>query len=316
MRAKTHLDDAIVAARSLSMELYPPALYSSGLPAALRWLADSTREKYGLDVALSADPAADSDRKDVRTLLFESVRELLVNAVKHARVGRVTVDLALDPQHNLCITVTDQGIGFDPETLDDRDRAGQLGWGLFSIRERLTLLGGRFEIQSAPGRGTQVRLIAAKESAKNTLTSDPAPPREAAVPPPGSPLKVLIVDDHAAVRKMFGEILAAYPQIQVVGEASNGVDAIAQARVLHPDVILMDVWMPEMDGIEATRRIRAELPSIEVLGLSVQPLTEVVHPIERAGASGFFVKGADTSRLLERLLALHAKFGLRMPFPT
>jgi signal transduction histidine kinase len=144
------------------MELFPPVLQRSGLPAALTWLANWTRHKYKIDVVIDADPRADSARKDVRTLLFESVRELLFNAVKHAHADRVTVELALDPDDQLCITVTDQGIGFEPARLDDRSKTRQPGWGLFSIRERLTLLGGRFEIESAPGEGTRVQLVAPK----------------------------------------------------------------------------------------------------------------------------------------------------------
>ena len=72
---------------------------------------DWTHEKYKLDVQVAADPRADSERKDVRTLLFESVRELLFNAVKHAHADRVTLELVLDADDQLCITVTDQGLG-------------------------------------------------------------------------------------------------------------------------------------------------------------------------------------------------------------
>ena len=167
--AKHHLDEAIAAARSLSFELFPPVLQRSGLPAALTWLANWTHDKYKLDVQVVADPLANSERKDVRTLLFESVRELLFNAVKHAQADRVTLDLALDADDQLCITVADQGIGFEPAGLDDRSKAGQVGWGLFSIRERLTLLGGRFDIDSAPGRGTRVRLVAPRGAAQDTV---------------------------------------------------------------------------------------------------------------------------------------------------
>jgi DNA-binding NarL/FixJ family response regulator len=67
----------------------------------------------------------------------------------------------------------------------------------------------------------------------------------------------------------------------------------------------MDISMPKMDGVEATRRIRAELPAIQILGLSMQVRTETRHPIENAGASGFFIKGADTQRLIDHLLDIH-----------
>jgi len=96
------------------------------------------------------------------------------------------------------------------------------------------------------------------------------------------------------------------PELQVVGEAVNGLEAIAQAHVLRPDVVLMDVSMPEMDGVEATRHIRAELPLIQLLGFSMHARTERPHAIELAGAEGFFTKGVDTGVLIERLLATHA----------
>ena len=319
-RAKSHVDEAIGAARVLSFELSPPLLQSSGLPAALTWLADWTRNKYGLEVQVSADPLADSTRKDVRTLLFESVRELLLNVIKHAQVDRVSVDLGVDPDGMLSIDVTDQGIGFDPAAVVARAKTRQVGWGLFSVRERLTLLGGRFDIDSAPGRGTRFRLIAPRgtaEAAVAPAVSRPAPIQPVSGIAAGTArehaLRILIVDDHAAVRKVLHELLEERSELRVVGDAANGFEAIAQAHALRPDVILMDISMPHMDGIEATRRLRAELPSIEILGLSMQPRTQEPHPIERAGAAGFFTKGADTQRLIDQLLAIHGASVRRLP---
>jgi CheY-like chemotaxis protein len=312
LQAKSHLDEAIAAARSLSFELFPPVLQSSGLPAALTWLADWTRNKYGIDVQVSASPLANSARKDVRTLLFESVRELLFNAVKHAHAERVSVDLAVDADGMLCITVTDQGIGFEPAEVAEPSKGGPAGWGLFSIRERLTLLGGRFDIDSRPGHGAQFRLIAplgvpdtgSPQDAQSHAVIGLAP---SIAPSPATvhALKILVVDDHAAVRRVFRDMLQERLELCVVGEASNGLEAIAQAHALRPDVILMDISMPQMDGVEATRRIRAELPAIQILGLSMQVRTESRHPIEHAGASGFFIKGADTQRLIDHLLNMH-----------
>ena len=312
--ARHHLDEAIDAARSLNRELFPPVLHRFGLPAALGWLANWTREKYKLDVQLVADPLADSARSDLRTLLYESARELLFNAVKHAQADGVSLELALDADDQLCVTVTDHGAGFEPASLDDRWKTGQVGWGLFSIRERLTLLGGRFDVESAPGRGTRVRLVAPRGAAKRTSVGIhqviPPPVRAVSVGDDSrafqEALRILIVDDHAAVRNALRQMLHERLHLRVVGEASDGHLAIAQARRLRPDVILMDVMMPHMDGIEATERIHAELPGIQILGLSMQARSETVHPIEKAGAAGFFVKGLDTQRLLDRLLALHA----------
>jgi CheY-like chemotaxis protein len=220
------------------------------------------------------------------------------------------VDLAREPGDMLCITVTDRGIGFDAAGLADRAKAGQAGWGLFSIRERLTLLGGQFEIESAPGRGTRFRLIAPAGTARGLvgeascvsgavigqLPSDAVAERA---------LKILIVDDHVPMREAFRRLLLAQPEFQVVGEAANGLEAIDQARALRPDAVLMDVSMPEMDGVEATRHIRAELPFVHILGLSMYPRTEEHHPIEQAGAECFFTKGVDTQLMIDHLLVMH-----------
>ena len=171
VEAKQQLDEAIAVARSLNVDLFPPVLQRAGLPAALKWLANWTHDKYKLRVQITVDARADSARKDVRTLLFESVRELLFNAVKYAQTEHVALALELDANEQLCITVTDQGVGFDLARLDDRSKTGQMGWGLFRIRERLTLLGGRMDIDSAPGRGTRVRLVAPRDAAQDTVTS-------------------------------------------------------------------------------------------------------------------------------------------------
>jgi len=108
------------------------------------------------------------------------------------------------------------------------------------------------------------------------------------------------------VRSAIRDILNQRPQLSVVGDAANGFEAIAQAHTLRPDVILMDIAMPHMDGIEATMRIRAELPDIQVFGLSMQPRSAAAYAIEQAGAAGFFVKGIDTQRLIEHLLVVQA----------
>ena len=122
-------------------------------------------------------------------------------------------------------------------------------------------------------------------------------------------LRILIVDDHPPVRRALREMLHQRPQLSVVGDASNGFEAIAHAHTLRPDVILMDVSMPHMDGVEATARIHTELPDIRILGVSMLARSETADALEHAGAAGFFVKGTDTQRLIDHLMALHASRG-------
>ena len=221
--------------------------------------------------------------------------------------------LALDADDQLCITVADQGVGFDPATLDDRSKAGQVGWGLFRMRERLTLLGGRLDIDSTPGRGARIRLVAPRDAARSDVAGGngvalAAPAAEATINvrrASAGALRILIVDDHPPIMRALREMLHQQPQLLVVGDASNGFEAIDQAHSLQPDVILMDVQMPHMDGVEATARIRSELPDVTVLGVSMLAPSETADAIERAGAAAFFVKGTDTQRLVDYLLAFH-----------
>jgi len=111
-------------------------------------------------------------------------------------------------------------------------------------------------------------------------------------------IRVLLADDQALVRAGFRMILKAEPGIEVIGEAGDGSEAVALARTLEPDVVLMDVRMPEMDGIEATRRIVSADSAPRVLVLTTFDLDEYVYEALRAGASGFLLKDAPEDQLL------------------
>lgn len=117
-------------------------------------------------------------------------------------------------------------------------------------------------------------------------------------------VRVLIADDHAGVREELRELIAEQPELEVVGEAADGAEALALARAVRPDVIVMDVAMPHMDGVEATRHIHVELPLVRILGLSTTQSHDGQHPIERAGAEAYFSKDADIKRLIDRLRAV------------
>jgi DNA-binding NarL/FixJ family response regulator len=114
-------------------------------------------------------------------------------------------------------------------------------------------------------------------------------------------IRVVVVDDQALVRAGFKALLTSDPEVEVVGEAGNGLDAIERARELKPDVMLMDVRMPDMDGLEATRRILADeaTASTRVLVLTTFDLDEYVYDGLRAGASGFVLKDIEPADLVQ-----------------
>jgi DNA-binding NarL/FixJ family response regulator len=118
-----------------------------------------------------------------------------------------------------------------------------------------------------------------------------------------TPVRVLIADDQALVRAGFRMILDAEPDLEIVGEATNGIEAVERARELRPDVVLMDIRMPELDGIEATRAITtAPAPDgvapVRVLMLTTFDINEYVYEALRAGASGFLLKDVPPEQLV------------------
>jgi DNA-binding NarL/FixJ family response regulator len=117
-------------------------------------------------------------------------------------------------------------------------------------------------------------------------------------------IRILLADDHAVVRQGFGRILAAQDDLEVIGEAGNGREAVDLAEQLKPDVVVMDVSMPELNGIEATRRLMKTAPRTRVLALSMHKDSVYVREILRAGAQGFLLKDANDLDLLAAVRAV------------
>jgi DNA-binding NarL/FixJ family response regulator len=124
--------------------------------------------------------------------------------------------------------------------------------------------------------------------------------------PDPAPIRVLLVDDHAMVRRGMRDFLELHDDIEIVGEAVDGGDAIEKAGALRPDIVVMDLMMPGIDGIEATARIRADLPEVEVIALtSFVEEARVLAAIE-AGAAGFLLKDAEADELAAAIRAAAA----------
>jgi PAS domain S-box-containing protein len=304
------LDECISSARLLTSELSPTVLQEAGLGPGLVWLARWMADRHGLHVDLDIRGSLPPLGEDVKVLLFESVRELLFNAVKHAQVASARVIVSGDPNGDVRITVSDRGRGFDPNALRNASESGR-AFGLFSIRERLELLGGRMDINSAPGDGSRF-----------TLTTPPGRPATAAEPgvvadapaagedePPaplttrraGAPIRVLIADDHAVVREGLRLLLRHEPDMRVAGEAVDGQEAVALAASLDPDVILMDVSMPKVNGVDATRAICRDHPAISVIGLSMFDDAERAEAMRAAGAVDYVSKSGSPHQLLSAI---------------
>ncbi|MCX5682782.1 MAG: response regulator, partial [Planctomycetota bacterium] len=308
------LDEAIKAARSLTAELSPPVLHEKGLAAGLEWLARQMLEKHRLTVEVAVAPDGDVEPKSeqVRLFLYEATRELLFNVVKHAGINRAFVSLSRLGADRVAVTVSDTGAGFDVASMTEG------GFGLFSIRERLQYLGGKMEVESAPGHGSRFTLVAPILLAMPTGLAPVAapaagPPAQAAAPRPrkgascscstGDAIRVLLADDHPVMRQGLARLLQEHDDIEVVGEAGNGREAVELAGQLRPDVILMDISMPGLNGIEATRLICGQLPQIRVIGLSMHEEADMAAGMRQAGAAAYLTKGGSTDELIAAIRA-------------
>jgi DNA-binding NarL/FixJ family response regulator len=129
-------------------------------------------------------------------------------------------------------------------------------------------------------------------------------------------IRILLADDQALVRGGFRLILDAEPDIEVVAEAADGEEAVARAVETQPDLVLMDVRMPSLDGIEATRRLLAEVPTVRVLILTTFDLDEYVVDAFRAGASGFLLKTAPPPQLVAAVRTVQEGDALLAPVST
>jgi PAS domain S-box-containing protein len=305
--------DALTYTRTLVADLSPTVLRDHGLGAAIRWLG-SYMQKHQLTVTVTLP-----DEKELKLpedqvlLLFQSVRELLINSAKHAGTGQATVRME-QRDGELQIEVRDDGVGFDLAAAAAAAETPNGGvsskFGLFSIQERMRALGGSFNLQSAPGQGMTATLslpLANRgewpvKSGQHILHGGTASLFHSPLPASESPrISVLLVDDHAMVRQGLRAELDAYPDIQLVGEAGNGEEAVRLVDRLRPAVVVMDINMPTMDGIEATARIKARHPETTVIGISVNAAKENEEAMKRAGAVGLMTKEAAVEQLYGRI---------------
>ncbi|MGD0577619.1 MAG: response regulator transcription factor [Bryobacteraceae bacterium] len=126
-------------------------------------------------------------------------------------------------------------------------------------------------------------------------------------------IRIVLADDHSVVRQGFRRILEAQPDMEIVGEASNGREALEEVAKLTPDVVVMDVAMPELNGIEATRRIKEATPHTRVLALSMHKDSVYVREILRAGARGYLLKDAVDEDLIAAVRAVSRGEGYLSP---
>ncbi len=298
------LNDAVSKSRNLSHELAPPTLRERGLLSAIQWLSKRMEESHHLHIDLDLDRRAEPQSEATRVLLYKCIHELLFNTVKHANTQRAQVTMSREGIE-LRVIVRDEGVGFDAQAAMTQD--GEGGFGLSSIHERIRLLGGSFFVESRIGHGSRFELLVPDRHGTETVAQlyrnqeETVQLRRQDFKPVAATelVHILLVDDHKVMRQGLAALLAEADGMQIVGEAGSGAEAIVRAGELKPEVILMDISMPDMNGIEATRAIKQRWPDITVIGLSMHDEPSLYQEMKRAGAHACMSKALASEDLFD-----------------
>ncbi len=299
------LKDAIEASRSLTIELSPPVLSQSGLKAGLVWLVGRFEEKFKNRILVEADDQAEPVRESTRLFLFDAARELLFNAVKHSGSDVIKLRLERAEANWIKLFVEDFGKGFDQSKVQSGTGTG---FGLFSIQQRLGYFGGQFQIESSAGKGTKTTIrIPEGDTPEAQEATAAVPSSSVTLSKPSRELDrkigVVLADDHPIVLKGLRGLLGLEPDIEILGEATNGLEALRLAMQLKPDLLVLDISMPGLSGIEVTREISRDMPSIRVIGLSMHSDSEVAQAMLQAGAAAYLSKACPPKELLAAIRA-------------
>ena len=258
----------------------------SNLTDALSRHIERWQDQCGIPVESEIDVVA-YFTADIELQLLRIMQEALANVRKHSGAHRARVSVKAGDD-GVRMTVEDDGAGFEPTSLG---RSQVPRFGLATMRERADAIGAKLDIQSRPGDGTRIGARLPGHS-----PSRPTPNRPTRRPA----MRVLIADDHALFRDSLKALLTARG-LEVVGEAANGEEAVSLARGLVPDIVLMDLAMPEMDGLSATRLISAELPTVKVVVLTASNEDEDLFEAIKSGAEGYLLKDLEADSFFDLL---------------
>lgn len=290
---------ALAEARRSVLGLHPTPLQHQSLREALTQELAGLAKRAGLVTQLYVHGVERPLAPDLASALFRVAQEAFHNIDKHAAARHVILgmDFAAD---DITLTVEDDGIGFVATAAVPHTTGG---FGLLSMATRAQSLGGQLHITSQPGHGTTVQATIPYHRPSRAVPALPKSDNAVPPAPTACPIRVLIVDNHTTARQGIRRILDGHPDIQVVGEAADGLVAIEQTAQLHPDVVLLDLQMPRLAGLETLPRLRATHPTVEVIVLTMFDQDEQLFASLKAGARGYVLKDAAPDTIVAAVRA-------------
>jgi PAS domain S-box-containing protein len=307
--------EVIEEVRTLSYLLHPPLLDELGLAAALKWYAEGFQRRTGIktDVKIAAEIPRLSPEREMA--LFRVVQESLTNVHRHSGSPDACIEVRFD-EGDVRLEVADFGKGAAEHALDSTKATGSaLGVGIQGMRERMRQLAGTLEISSRPGHGTRV---IAKLPRAEAQAAAPAPQvKHGATAARVAPVekkrsqgrrarkRILIADDHEMLRQGVRNLLESETDWEVCGEAVDGKDAVEKVAALNPDLVVLDINMPILNGLVAARQILRDRPRTKILVFTVHESDQTLKEIQASGAHGYLPKsraGQDLLRMAREIL--------------
>ncbi len=291
--------------RSSILDSQPIELKPGGLAAGIEAEAKLFRLR-GLNVQMKPQRIEPVDAIEGSTLaVYRIIQEALSNCYKHSNAVMVTVEIIFGPD-DVVLHIVHDGVGFDVRAQKAERRIGLTGFGLGVMDQRASLAGGELTIVSARGAGTRIiNRIPLSATDTEVIPIEPEQLAFKDTTEVGN-CRILLVDDHELIRQCIRAWLEIADDIEVVGEADTGEWAIVKALELQPDIILMDVNMPSMSGIEVTKELTQSLPECKIILLTVYQDDDHTREGIRAGAKGYVVKGAGREEVLSGIRTVFA----------
>jgi len=290
--------------RTLSYVLHPPLLEQIGLAAALHWYIGGFSERSGIRVDLDAGPGVPRLPVEHETALFRVVQESLTNVLRHSGSSQARVQVAVE-RNGVRVSVEDKGHGFKKKP-SGKNSKDDLGVGIPGMRGRLSLVRGTLDIRSSK-RGTTITAMVPIKSTETSASDSsnypgaisPSAQQEAVTPTPSAVARILVADDHEIARRGIRDLFRDEPDLEICGEACDGIEALSKVEELKPDLLILDLSMPKMGGLSVAHRLRNAKHAVKILIYSNHTHSEIEGMTRTNGCSGYVHK-ANAARDLVR----------------
>jgi PAS domain S-box-containing protein len=295
--------------RTLSYILHPPLLDECGLASAVRWYAEGFEARSGIKLEVEIAPQLTRLPLDAETALFRVVQESLTNVHRYSGSSNAQIRI-LEAAGQVRLEVIDHGKGIRAGAVRSAvDEKAALGVGIPGMRERLRQLGGQLDVDFGTEGTRVVAVLPIKKAREGTeehgCSEEPANPAEgsnsdiAQGAEHDARRRILIADDHEVMRRGVRGLIESQEEWAVCGEAVEGGEVINRVRELRPDLIILDINMPGLSGIDAAEQIRQENAATKILFFTVHESDQILREVVDVGAQGYVTKSRAGQDLVE-----------------